>query len=145
MQSVSSRNWTRVAVSISYDTNHYTTEPPCLTLSKVRYISRVKWSKKGVAPSPIEKGAFLSSSTTIANFTLHQSPLWLGVVVPVRVVSVGQIKLLILNCSTWDHLTMCKQFSLESSFKKYHMQTNYLLIIHIWYILKHICLIWPSE
>ena len=25
MQSVSSRNWTRVAVSISYDDNHYTT------------------------------------------------------------------------------------------------------------------------
>ena len=26
MQSVSSRIWTRVAVSISYDDNHYTTE-----------------------------------------------------------------------------------------------------------------------
>ena len=25
MQSVSSRNWTRVTVSISYDDNHYTT------------------------------------------------------------------------------------------------------------------------
>ena len=28
--------------------------PPCLTLSNIRYISRVKWSNpgKGVAPSP---------------------------------------------------------------------------------------------
>ena len=28
--------------------------PPCLTLSIIRYISRVKWSKprKGIAPSP---------------------------------------------------------------------------------------------
>ena len=48
--------------------------PPCLTLS----IIRVKWSNpgKGVAPSPsywkvvaIEKGAFGSPSTTVANFT----------------------------------------------------------------------------
>ena len=28
MQSVSSRIWTRVAVSISYDVNHYTTGTP---------------------------------------------------------------------------------------------------------------------
>ena len=28
MQSVSSRIWTRVAVSISYDDNHYTTDTP---------------------------------------------------------------------------------------------------------------------
>ena len=28
--------------------------PPCLTLSNIRYVSRVKWSNpgKGVAPSP---------------------------------------------------------------------------------------------
>ena len=41
--------------------------PPCLTLSNIRYVSRVKWSNhgKGVAPSPttIEKGAFGSPST----------------------------------------------------------------------------------
>ena len=30
MQSVSSRIWTRVAVSISLDDNHYTTAPPFL-------------------------------------------------------------------------------------------------------------------
>ena len=111
MQSVSSRIWTCVAVSISYDDDHYTTGtsinvvyyecqwwiisvcvitylligpvgrvfangpgdrgsipgrvipktlkkwyliPPCLTLSIIRYVSRVKWSNpgKGVVPSP---------------------------------------------------------------------------------------------
>ena len=69
--------------------------PPCLTLSIIRYGSRVKWSNpgKGVAPSPtpyrkaiekaafgsqaiesfgskaIEKGAFGSPSTMVAYFT----------------------------------------------------------------------------
>ena len=47
---------------------------PCLTLSIKRYVSRVKWSNpgKGVAPSlllPTEKGACVSSLTTVANFT----------------------------------------------------------------------------
>ena len=42
--------------------------PPCLTLSNIRYISRIKWDNpaKGVA---IEKGAFWSSSTMVTNFT----------------------------------------------------------------------------
>ena len=49
---------------------------PCLALSIIRYLSRVKWSNLGggVAPSPkgevvIEKGAFWSPPTTVANFT----------------------------------------------------------------------------
>ena len=49
---------------------------PWLTLSNIRYISRIKWSNqgKGVALSHhlsivgIEKGAFWSRSTTVANF-----------------------------------------------------------------------------
>ena len=48
--------------------------PPCLTLSTIRYVSRVKWSNpgKGVAPSPTprcstEKGAFWLPSITVAN------------------------------------------------------------------------------
>ena len=52
--------------------------PPCLTLSIIRYVSRVKWSNpvKGVAPSlhigvvAIEKGTFGLPSTTVANITL---------------------------------------------------------------------------
>ena len=36
--------------------------PPCLTLSIIRYGSRVKWSNPG-------KGAFESPSTTVTNFT----------------------------------------------------------------------------
>ena len=51
MQSVSSRIWTRVAVFISYDDNHYTTYtstiPPCLTLIIIRYVSIVKWINPG--------------------------------------------------------------------------------------------------
>ena len=47
---------------------------PCLTLCNIRYVSRVKWRnpEKGVIsfPTPIEKGAFLSHSTTVANFAL---------------------------------------------------------------------------
>ena len=50
--------------------------PPCLTLSIIRYGSRVKWSNpgKGVAPPlhlgvvAIEKGALGSPSTMVANF-----------------------------------------------------------------------------
>ena len=50
--------------------------PPSLTLSIIRYVSKVKWSNlgKGVAPPlhlgvvAIEKGAFWSPSTTVANF-----------------------------------------------------------------------------
>ena len=53
--------------------------PPCLALSNIRYVSRVKWSNpgKGVAPSPTPrcssywKGAFWSPSTTVANFTYY--------------------------------------------------------------------------
>ena len=51
--------------------------PPCLTLSIIRYGSRVKWSILGKEQRPpihlrvvaIEKGAFGSCSTTVANFT----------------------------------------------------------------------------
>ena len=51
---------------------------PCLTLSNIRYVSRVKWSNpgKGLAPLlrlgvvSIEKGSFRSPSTRVAKFTL---------------------------------------------------------------------------
>ena len=51
--------------------------PPCLTVSIIRYRSRVKWSNpgNGVVPSlnlgvvANEKGAFGSPLTTVANFT----------------------------------------------------------------------------
>ena len=54
---------------------------PCLTLSIIRYRSRVKWNNpgKGVAPSlhlcvvAIKKGAFGLSSTNVANFTYFSS------------------------------------------------------------------------
>ena len=51
--------------------------PPCLTLSIIRYVSRVKWRnpENGVALHlhlgvvAIEKGAFGSPLTLVANFT----------------------------------------------------------------------------
>ena len=53
--------------------------PPCLTLSIIRYGSRVKWSNpgKGVAPSPIpcvvaiEKGAFWSPTLLFTYFQIR--------------------------------------------------------------------------
>ena len=42
--------------------------PPCLTFSIIRYGSRVKCVNPGKA---IEKGAFRSPSTTVANFTIY--------------------------------------------------------------------------
>ena len=53
--------------------------PLCLKVSITRRTSKIKWSNlgKGVAPHQhldvvaIEKGAFTSPSTTVANFTLY--------------------------------------------------------------------------
>ena len=52
--------------------------PPCLALSNIRYVLRIKWSNpwKGVASSPTPqcssywKGSLWLPSTTVANFTL---------------------------------------------------------------------------
>ena len=62
--------------------------PPCLTLSTIRYESRVKWRNpgKGVASSlhlsvvAIEKGAFASPSTMVANFTYSKCNWLVGLV-----------------------------------------------------------------
>ena len=57
--------------------------PPCLTLSIIKYRSRVKWSSPGIGelrPSlhlgvvANEKGAFKSPLTTVANFTYFYLP-----------------------------------------------------------------------
>ena len=52
--------------------------PHCLTFSIIRYVTRVKWGNpgKGVASSPIEKGAFRSYSTTITNFYILIAVHW---------------------------------------------------------------------
>ena len=46
--------------------------PPCLTLSIIGYVSRVKWSNLGKRVAPgvvaIEKGDFWSPSTMVANY-----------------------------------------------------------------------------
>ena len=85
MQSVSSRIWTRITVSISYDDNHYTTGtsikkwylmPPCLTLRIIRFVSRVKWSnpENGVVLSPTPWCcSYWKENLQFANFTHHFS------------------------------------------------------------------------
>ena len=57
MQSVSSRIWTRVAVSISYDDNHYTTGTALLNTQqyKVCIKGKMPQSLNGVAPSHIPR------------------------------------------------------------------------------------------
>ncbi len=76
--------------------------PPCLTLSIIKYGSRVKWSNpgKGVAPPlhigvvAIEKGAFGSPSTNVANFTLLLH----------YIIALSQILTIIHSCSVYIHI-----------------------------------------
>ena len=57
---------------------------PSLTLSDIRYVSRVKWSNPGKELRPplhlsvvaIEKGAFRSPSTTVANYYINLQDLF---------------------------------------------------------------------
>ena len=66
---------------LTYSNKHY--KPPCLTLSNIRYVSRVKWSNpgKGVAPSPTPRcSSYWKESLLVAldygrqlYFTLVQS------------------------------------------------------------------------
>ena len=83
MQSVTSRIWTRVAVSISYDDNDYTTGTSIKTQKmvldaallntlhyKVRIKGKVEQSRERSSALPyiaIEKGVFGSLSTNVAN------------------------------------------------------------------------------
>ena len=54
-------------------------KPSGLTLSIIRYESRVKGSNPGNGVVAIEKGAFWSPSTTVANFTyLFSLQLWIN-------------------------------------------------------------------
>ena len=73
----------------------------CLTLSIIRYGSRVKWVNTSLRLGvvAIEKGAFGSHSTTVANNYIHLN------------VSkqMTDIKLVLLHINTWNHLTMWKQ------------------------------------
>ena len=82
MQSVSSRIWTRVAVSIPYDYNHYTTG--------TSYECGVYNSKQydGEAPT-LEIWGVRSTPSLL----LLPGPLCPGVVAPDRVLSMAQIEL----------------------------------------------------
>ena len=93
---------------------------------------------------------------SISSLILPLGSLWLGVVVPVRVPSMGQIELfnylldlkpflcwielLVFKSNTWNHLTVCKQISSGLS-KNYYLQTIHLQIVCLMYIF--IKRIWP--
>ena len=79
MQSVSSRIWTRVAVSISYDDNHYTTgtnECPGYD------------NKKSDGETPVMLDLWKMQSTpwlpSLPGPLWHEVPVWYGVVAPDR-------------------------------------------------------------
>ena len=63
----------------SAESQYVTLRPPCLTLSILSYISRVKWSNpgKGVAPSPTPRcSSYWKGSLQVANFTYHTSVIY---------------------------------------------------------------------
>ena len=70
---------------------------PCLTLSIIKYRSRVKWSnpEEGVVPSP----------------TTQCSSYWKGSL-QVNLDCGRQLLLLLLLLTTWDYIIVCKQFTI---------------------------------
>ena len=81
MQSVSSRFWTRVAVSISYDDNHYTTGTWWSWYArghqpKYFYViaSFVRCSLSKKLPPPFNRFCF--SSCWVSSYPLHQTTWW---------------------------------------------------------------------
>ena len=74
--------------------------PPCLKLSIIRYVSRVKWSnpEKGIAPSPTPrcstywKGSFQVTLDCGCQLYFYF------------------IQLLVFDKNTWNHTTVCKLF-----------------------------------
>ena len=83
--------------------------PPCLTLSNIRYISKVKWSnrEKGVAPSSTPP---CSGYWKVANFTLFTS-----------------LYLHEWMCFWWVFFFFCIKFY---CFKYYH-QIQYITIVSV--------------
>ena len=109
--------------------------PPCLTLSNIRYVSREKWSNpgKGVVPTlhlgvvAIEKGAFWSPSTMVANFTYF----WL----------ICKYWINLLTLVKTDNSKLCTLIRTKMLFKLYsvfivfistlvHIQSNIYLSLH---------------
>ena len=82
MQSVWSRIWTRVAVSISYDDNHYTTGTPILP-----FLPGPLWP--GVV-APVRVLSMSQIEQTVCK-------------------QMTDVELWLLYSNTWNHLTVCKK------------------------------------
>ena len=95
-----------------------------LTLSNIRYISRVKWSNpgKGVAPSPTPRcSSYWKGSLLVALDYDHQIYLLISNHIAVcKLFVLGRntwlIELLMFYNNTWNHLTVCKQM-ISTTFK----------------------------
>ena len=110
MQSISSRIWTRVTVSISYDDNHYTTGTSSVLYMTLNNLALKIWN--------VEYPLHFHCSQA------HSDPKWYHLIV----LSMGQIErtvsnlitdveLWLLYSNTWNHLTELKKKS-SGSFKK---------------------------
>ena len=99
MQWVSSRIWTRVAVSISYDDNDYTTGT----------------SKQSDGEAAFQELDEYEVTVHYRNSNEGLLPFWFGVIVPVRVPSSGQIELFnhSLRIDFLNHTIVCKLFVLD--------------------------------
>ena len=120
--------------------------PPCLTLSNIRYVSRIKWSNpgKGVVPSPTYwcssywKGAFWSPSTTVTNFTY----LFTKLSCSSRSKVLGTQKYL----HTHTHMYIKVAFSLLNMFDPPPTSSSYSLYKCIWFVIVFvISLFAPSK
>ena len=82
MQSVSSRIWTRVAVSIFFDDNHYTTGTPTPTVDSeiipVKVISNVVSAKVGsqIENEPLPGLSYLFRKLLLLSFFQGASSVW---------------------------------------------------------------------
>ena len=82
MQVVSSRIWTRVAVSISYDDNHYTTGTSLILELSALYINT--WNHLIIR--------IICVNSNIWNHLIYNKKNWLI------------LELLVLHITTWNHL-----------------------------------------
>ena len=70
-------DWVQSQVKLYQRLKKWYLMPPCLTLSIIRYVSRVKWSNpgKGGAPSPTPRcGSYWKCILRVTLFDIHNNP-----------------------------------------------------------------------
>ena len=106
MQSVSSRTWTRVAMSISYDDNHYTT-----VTSKMEYMCFNQTGNISIQNSSslklVGKFTYLWSSVSLTKIDINTllAKLWIA------------LSILLYGCTTWT-LTKRMEKKLDGNYTR---------------------------